>query len=73
MLTTSSLDVCIVWNVGKPKELRVLATIFSSIQPDKSLQTTAVVDCSAAATFIHWMFVRKHGIKTHCFTIPFPI
>jgi len=73
MLATSSLDVRIVQNVGKPKELRVPATIFSSVHPDKSLQTTAVVDCGAAATFIHWMFVRKHGIKTHRFTTPFPI
>jgi hypothetical protein len=73
MLATSSLDIHIVQNVGKPKELRVPATIFSSIHPDKSLQTTAVVDCGAAATFIHWMFVQKHGIKTHRFTTPFPI
>jgi hypothetical protein len=57
MLATSSLDVCIVQNVRKPKELKVPATIFSSIHPDKSLQTTAVVNCSTAATFIHWMFV----------------
>jgi hypothetical protein len=73
MLATSSLDVRIVQNVGKTKELRVPASIFSSIHPDKSLQTTAVVDCGAASTFIHWMFVRKHGIKTHRFTTPFPI
>jgi hypothetical protein len=73
MLATSSLDVHIVQNVGKPKELRVLVTIFSSIHPDKSLQTTAVVNCSAAATFIYWMFVQKHEIKIYCFTTPFPI
>jgi hypothetical protein len=73
MLATSSLDVRIVQNVGKPKELRVLATIFSSIHPNKSLQTTAVVNCGAATTFIHWMFVWKHGIKTHHFTTPFLI
>jgi hypothetical protein len=73
MSATSSLDVHIVQNVGKPKELRVPVTIFSSIHPNKSLQTTAVVDCGAAATFIHWMFVQKHGIKTHHFTTPFPI
>jgi hypothetical protein len=35
MLATSSLDVRIVQNVGKPKELRVPATIFSSVHPDK--------------------------------------
>ncbi|KIK32594.1 hypothetical protein CY34DRAFT_65699, partial [Suillus luteus UH-Slu-Lm8-n1] len=39
----------------------------------KSLQTTAVVDCGASATFIHWMFVRKHGIKVHQFAKPFRI
>jgi hypothetical protein len=53
MLATSSLDVHIVQNVGKPKELRVLATIFSSVHPDKSLQTTAIVDCSAATMPLH--------------------
>jgi hypothetical protein len=67
MLATSSLDVRIVQNVGKPKELRVLATIFSSIHPNKSLQTTAVVDCGAAAT-CRWKDLREphHALLSSC-------
>src|SRR6267154_6730751 len=73
MLATPYIDVCTVKNVGKTKELRVPATIFSSVHPNKSLHTTAVVDTGAGATFIHWMFVRKHGIKTHKLEKPFSI
>jgi hypothetical protein len=73
MLATPCIDVRIARNVGKTKEFRVQATIFSSVHPGKSLQTTAVVDCGASATFIHWMFVRKHGIKVHEFRKPFKI
>lgn len=58
------IDVCITQNVGKTKELKVPVTIFSTVHPDKSLQTTAVINCRASTTFIHWMFVWKHGIKT---------
>src|SRR6267154_5794000 len=73
MLATPYIDVRTVKNVGKTKELRVPATIFSSVHPNKSLHTTAVVDTGAGATFIHWMFVRKHGIKTHKLEKPFSI
>jgi len=73
MLATPYIDVHTIKNVGKTKELRVPATIISSVHPDKSLHTTAIVDTGAGATFIHWMFVRKHGIKSHKLEKPFSI
>ena len=73
MSATPCIDVRIAQNVGKTKELRVPATIFSSVHPNKSLHTTTVVDCGTGATFIHWMFVRKHKIPIHPFKEPWKI
>ena len=71
--TSKTVNVRICKNVGKTKELRIQATIVSFLNPGKKIDTTAVIDTGAGATFVNWMFIRKYGIKTHELEKPFSI
>ena len=54
------------------KELRVPITFFSNYR-EKTVTTNAVIDSGACATFMAASFVKKHDIRTHKLSKPFPI